>query len=103
MLKTLKAGMEPSERGRSLGARELVHLAIAWRQPDEGIWEGRVWRQPLAHSKIMAWVAFDRAAKESETESFADSPNRWRDIADEIHAEICDRGFDPALNSFAQA
>ena len=103
MFQTLKAGMEPSERGRSLRPVVLEYLATAWRQPDEGIWEVRGGRQHFVHSKIMAWVAFDRAAKESETESFADSPNRWRDIADEIHAEICDRGFDPDLNSFVQA
>ncbi|MGA8320111.1 MAG: glycoside hydrolase family 15 protein [Xanthobacteraceae bacterium] len=103
MFQTLKAGMEPSERGRSVRPVVLEYLATAWRQPDEGIWEVRGGRQHFVHSKIMAWVAFDRAAKESETQIFGDSPNRWRDIADEIHAEICDRGFDPDLNSFVQA
>jgi GH15 family glucan-1,4-alpha-glucosidase len=51
----------------------------------------------------MAWVAFDRAANSIATAGFDESERRWREIADEIHAEICERGFDPDLNSFVQA
>jgi GH15 family glucan-1,4-alpha-glucosidase len=51
----------------------------------------------------MAWVAFDRAANEDAARVFGDSQQRWRDIADEIHAEVCERGFDRELNSFVQA
>jgi GH15 family glucan-1,4-alpha-glucosidase len=51
----------------------------------------------------MAWVAFDRAANEPEAQAFNESGRRWREIADEIHAEICERGFDSDLNSFVQA
>ena len=51
----------------------------------------------------MAWVAFDRAADEWKPQAFDDSGRRWREIADEIHAEVCDRGFDRDLNSFVQA
>ena len=55
------------------------------------------------HSKVMAWVAFDRAAHELEAQAFNEPGQRWREIADEIHAEVCERGFDRDLNSFVQA
>ena len=60
-------------------------------------------RQHFVHSKVMSWVAFDRAANELEVRTFAESGQRWREIADEIHAEVCERGFDSDLNSFVQA
>jgi GH15 family glucan-1,4-alpha-glucosidase len=97
----LKAGMPPSERTRSLRPVVLDYLTRAWREPDEGIWEVRGGRQHFVHSKVMAWVAFDRAAQDAH--AFDESGRRWRDIADEIHAEVCERGFDRELNSFVQA
>jgi GH15 family glucan-1,4-alpha-glucosidase len=60
-------------------------------------------RQHFVYSKVMAWVAFDRAASELEAQIYHESGQRWREIADEIHAEVCDRGFDRDLNSFVQA
>ena len=81
----------------------LNYLATAWRQPDEGIWEVRGGPQHFVHSKVMTWVAFDRAAKQLETHAFIEQGQRWREIADEIHAEICERGFDRDLGSFVQA
>jgi GH15 family glucan-1,4-alpha-glucosidase len=95
-----KAGMPPSERGEALRPIVLEHLATAWRQPDEGIWETRGGRQHFVHSKVMVWVAFDRAANELHG---TESARRWRSIADEIHAEVCECGFDRYLNSFVQA
>jgi GH15 family glucan-1,4-alpha-glucosidase len=103
MFQARKAGMAPSERGRALRPVILDYLASAWRQPDEGIWEVRGGRQHFVHSKVMAWVAFDRAANPLGTQAFSDSEQRWREIAGEIHAEVCERGFDPDLNSFVQA
>jgi len=103
MFQALKAGMAPSERGRALRPVVLDYLAIAWRQPDEGIWEVRGGRQHFVHSKVMAWVAFDRAANELEARAFHESGQRWREIANEIHAEVCERGFDRDLDSFVQA
>jgi len=103
LFQTLKAGMQPSERGRALRPVVLDYLATAWRQPDEGIWEVRGGRQHFVHSKVMAWVAFDRAANELEAQTFNESQQRWRAIADEIHAEVCEQGFDRELNSFVQA
>jgi GH15 family glucan-1,4-alpha-glucosidase len=103
MLQTLKAGMMPSARGYALRPLVLDYLATAWREPDEGIWEVRGGRQHFVHSKVMAWVAFDRAADDLATQVFAETGGRWRKIADEIHAEICECGFDRDLNSFVQA
>jgi GH15 family glucan-1,4-alpha-glucosidase len=103
MSQTLKAGMQPPERARTLRPVVLEYLAGAWRQPDDGIWEVRGERQHFVHSKVMAWVAFDRASGELESRTFNDPAQRWRAIADEIHAEVCERGFDPDLDSFVQA
>ena len=103
LFQALKAGMPPSGRARSLGPIVLDYLARAWREPDEGIWEVRGGPQHFVHSKIMAWVAFDRAAHELNEAAFEDSARRWREIADEIHAEVCERGFDRDLDSFVQA
>ena len=96
-----KAGMKPSERVYAIRSVVLEHLAAAWRQPDEGIWEVRGQPQHFVHSKVMAWVAFDRAANDVDAE--VNSRQRWRTIANEIHAEICQHGFDSELNSFVQA
>ncbi len=103
LFQALKAGMQPTERNRALRSAVLDHLATVWRQPDEGIWEVRGGRQHFVHSKVMAWVAFDRAANDLAARAFRDPPERWRAIADEIHAEICTRGFDSELGSFVQA
>jgi GH15 family glucan-1,4-alpha-glucosidase len=103
MFHALKAGIPPSQRAQALRPVVLDYLATAWRQPDEGIWEVRGGRQHFVHSKVMAWVAFDRAASELEARAFHDSGRRWREIADEIHAQVCERGFDATLNSFVQA
>jgi GH15 family glucan-1,4-alpha-glucosidase len=103
MFQTFKAGLEPSERQRALRSVVLDYLATAWREPDEGIWEVRGGRQHFVYSKVMAWVTFDRAGSDLEAQRFAESGRRWREIADEIHAEVCERGFDRDLNSFVQA
>ena len=103
LFQSLKAGMEPPERARTLRPLVLEYLEEAWRQPDEGIWEVRGGPQHFVHSKVMAWVAFDRAANDLSAQTFHDSGQRWREIAAEIHAQVCERGFDRNLNSFVQA
>ena len=103
LFQAIKAGMRPAERSRALHPVILEHLQSAWREPDEGIWEVRGGGQHFVHSKVMAWVAFDRAAHELSVSAYDESTPRWRAIADEIHAEICARGFDPGLDSFVQA
>jgi len=101
MFQAFKGGMKPSARALELRPVMLDYLAKAWRQPDEGIWEVRGGPQHFVHSKVMAWVAFDRAA--SDVRGSGEAATRWRAIADEIHAEVCERGFDRELGSFVQA
>jgi GH15 family glucan-1,4-alpha-glucosidase len=101
MFQALKGGMKRSKRDYATRLAVFEHLTSAWREPDEGIWEVRGGPQHFVHSKVMAWVAFDRAASDEEAE--ADLRQHWREIANEIHAEICQRGFDSELNSFVQA
>lgn len=97
------AGIAISERGRAMRPLILEYLAKAWREPDEGIWEVRSGRQHFVHSKVMAWVAFDRSALALAVAGSSEEAGRWRAVADEIHAEVCERGFDGELNSFVQA
>lgn len=79
------------------------HLERVWREPDEGIWEVRGGRQHFTFSKVMAWVAFDRAIASVEKGHGTGPVERWRDLRAEIHAEIWERGFDASRNSFVQA
>ncbi len=83
----------------------LLHfLETAWKEPDEGIWEVRGVRRPFVHSKVMAWVAFDRAIR--SVERFGLSTDRldpWRAARKAIHEEVCEKGFDTGLNSFVQS
>src|SRR6185437_8143261 len=102
MFQAYKAGMQPTERGRGLRSVILDYLATAWRQSDTGIWEVRGGPQHFVHSKVMAWVAFDRAAHGLAAEGSSEAARRCRAVADEIHAEVCERGFDPDLDSFVQ-
>ncbi|HEY1384933.1 MAG TPA: glycoside hydrolase family 15 protein [Dongiaceae bacterium] len=80
------------------------HLEKAWREPDEGIWETRGGRRHFTFSKVMCWVAFDRAVKSLE-KSGGDEEllERWRGIREEIHADVCRNGYDATQNSFTQS
>ncbi len=95
-----KGGLPPAPRRREIRNALLDHLEIAWRNPDEGIWEIRGTPQHFVHSKAMAWVAFDRAAKGSAD---AADRRRWKKIAAEIHAEVCRNGVDRTRGCFVQA
>lgn len=81
----------------------LGHLEKIWREPDEGIWEVRGGRRNFTHSKVMAWVAFDRAIKSSEQFSLKGPVDRWRAIRQEIHDDVCRQGFDSGRNTFVQS
>jgi len=80
----------------------MEFLETGWREPDDGIWEVRGPRRHFTHSKVMAWVAIDRAIKTVE-EYGVDGPlDRWKVIRKEIHDEVCDRGFNAARGCFTQ-
>ena len=87
-----------------VNAKSLVEfLEEAWRQPDEGIWEVRGPRRHFTHSKVMAWVAMDRAVKATEKFRLEGPADRWKQVRDAIHAEVCEKGFDAELGSFVQS
>jgi GH15 family glucan-1,4-alpha-glucosidase len=86
-----------------IGRALLDHLETSWEEPDEGIWEVRGPRRHFTHSKMMAWVAMDRAVKSVEQGWVPDpQTEKWRNLRDRIHAEVCNNGFDTELNSFVQ-
>ena len=80
----------------------LVHLEKIWREPDHGIWEKRGAARAYTHSRMMCWVAFDRAVKSCEHFELEGPVERWRAVRDEIHADICANGFDRTRNTFVQ-
>ncbi len=86
----------------SLQLAILEFLESAWQQPDEGIWEVRGGRKDFTHSKVMAWVAFDRAVRGVEEFGLEGPVDKWRARRDEVHREVLDEGFDPDRNTFTQ-
>lgn len=96
-----EAGME-SMGSEGVGQSLLKFLHKGWKQPDEGIWEVRGPRRHFVHSKVMAWVAMDRAVQSVERGWFSGDVDGWKATREEIHREVCERGFDPDLNSFVQ-
>ena len=92
-----------TESGWDVQREFLRHLEEIWREPDQGIWEVRGDRQHFTYSKAMAWVAFNRAIKSVEKFGLDGPVDKWRDIANQIHAEVCARGFDRELGSFVQS
>ncbi|HVY25723.1 MAG TPA: glycoside hydrolase family 15 protein [Polyangiaceae bacterium] len=84
--------------------RSLVErLEEIWQEPDEGIWEIRGPRRHFTHSKVMAWVAFDRAVKGIEEHGFDGPVARWRKCRDDIHRLVCERGYDARRGTFTQS
>jgi len=83
-------GLPPNKHGDAVGTVLLKHLAKTWDQPDEGIWEVRGPRQHFTHSKVMAWVAFDRVVKVLDQRgNTGTATQRWRHVRDRIHADVC--------------
>jgi GH15 family glucan-1,4-alpha-glucosidase len=80
----------------------MEFLEKIWQKPDEGIWEVRGPRRDFTHSKVMAWVAADRTVKAIECFHLPGDAARWKKMRDQIHAEVCDRGFNRQVNSFVQ-
>lgn len=103
LMQASKGGLARHPRGEKIGDVLMPFLERVWRDPDEGIWEVRAERQHFTYSKVMAWVAFDRVSLMAEEAGDRQGSLRWRQVADEIHAEVCAKAFDPALNSFVQA
>jgi GH15 family glucan-1,4-alpha-glucosidase len=81
----------------------LEHVAEIWDQPDHGIWERRGDGRHYVFSKVMTWVAFDRAIKSAKRFGFKAPVAQWRTLRDIIHHDVCEKGFDPRLNSFVES
>jgi len=96
-------GLAIEQPAWSLQKTLLRYLERAWRRPDEGIWEIRGERQHFVHSKVMAWVAFDRAVRSVEQQDVDGPVDRWRALRDEIHADVCEHGWNEELGSFTQS
>jgi GH15 family glucan-1,4-alpha-glucosidase len=96
-------GLGQSAEGWALQRALLDYLERVWNEPDEGIWEVRGPRQHFTHSKVMAWVAFDRAIRSAEEFALAAPLERWRALRGKIHDDVCRNGFDPELGAFVQA
>jgi len=97
------AGLPADRSIWSLQRSLLDFLESNWQRKDEGLWEVRGPRRHFTHSKVLCWVAFDRAVAAVEQLGLEGPVDRWRAIRDEIHAEVCERGFDPARNTFTQS
>ena len=95
-------GLQDMGAGWAFQLALLEHLETVWRLPDEGIWEMRSGRQHFTHSKVMAWVAFDRGVKAIEAFGVEGPVDRWRQIRAEIHEEVCRRSFNASLGAFTQ-
>ncbi len=81
----------------------VQHLERIWEQPDEGIWETRGGRQHFTYSKVMSWVALDRSIKAVEDLGLVGPVERWREVRQKIHADICNNAFDSKRGTFVQS
>lgn len=101
MAQARAGGLPASPRGTELRAVFMRHLEKNWCLPDEGIWEIRGQSQHFVHSKVMTWVAFDRASRASD--STAAQKAHWKKVARKIHADVCKNGMDKKRGCFVQA
>ena len=95
-------GLDPDGDSWSVQRNILDYLETGWHQPDEGIWEVRGPRRHFTHSKVMAWMAFDRAIQDLEKFHLEGPLDRWKQVRAAIHDEVCAKGFDSSQNSFVQ-
>src|SRR4051794_2840799 len=80
----------------------IEYVETIWRRPDDGIWEARGPQRHYTYSKVMAWVVFDRAVRFAERFELEAPLDRWKRIRDDIHAEVCERGYDRERRTFTQ-
>ena len=96
-------GVDEDPNAWALQTAILEFLESGWQEPDEGIWEVRGGRRDFVHSKVMAWVAFDRAVRAVERFGLDGPVDRWRQCRDDVHREVVERGFDAERNTFTQS
>ena len=98
-----RSGLESESAAWALQREMIEYMETCWDQPDEGMWEIRGPAQQFTHSKVMAWVALDRAVRGAEEMGLDGPLDRWRALRQQIHAEVCEKGFDRQRNTFVQA
>ncbi|SCK53082.1 Glucoamylase (glucan-1,4-alpha-glucosidase), GH15 family [Streptomyces sp. WMMB 322] len=96
-------GLSRNDYASLLQLKLIGYLEDHWDEPDEGIWEVRGPRRHFVHSKVMAWVAVDRTVKLIESGDVDGPLERWRDLRDEIHRNVCEKGYDKERNTFTQS
>ncbi|MFD8387077.1 glycoside hydrolase family 15 protein [Streptomyces sp. NPDC059679] len=96
-------GLARNDYASILQLKLIRYLEEHWDEPDEGIWEVRGPRRHFVHSKVMAWVAVDRTVKLIESGDVDGPLERWRELRDEIHRDVCEKGYDPERNTFTQS
>ena len=95
-------GIDPSEDAWRVQLAVMGFLESQWTEPDEGIWEMRGPQRHFTHSKVMAWVAADRAVKDVELYGLPGDVDRWRGLRDKIHQQVCVEGYSQKLGAFVQ-
>jgi GH15 family glucan-1,4-alpha-glucosidase len=98
-----EGGIEAEGAAWRLQVALMGYLESAWEEPDEGIWEVRGKRRPFVHSKVMAWVAFDRAVRMVDHHGQEGPVDRWRALRAAVHREVCERGYDAERKTFTQS
>ncbi|MFD4834058.1 glycoside hydrolase family 15 protein [Streptomyces sp. SID4919] len=96
-------GLARNDYASLLQLRLIGYLEKHWTEPDEGIWEVRGPRRHFVHSKVMAWVAVDRTIKLIESGDAEGPLERWRQMRDDIHRDVCEKGYDKERNTFTQS
>jgi GH15 family glucan-1,4-alpha-glucosidase len=97
-----RGGLGALDASFDLQRAMLDHLAEIWREPDDGIWEVRGGRQHFTYSKVMAWVAFDRAVKGAEEFGLEGPVDQWKTLRQQIHDDICQNAFNAKVGAFTQ-
>ena len=98
-----RGGLSPSDDSWQLQKALVRHLETVWEAPDHGIWEMRGDPQHFTYSKVMAWVALDRAIKTAQEFQHDGDIARWRALRDHIHADVCEKAYDPGLECFVMS
>jgi GH15 family glucan-1,4-alpha-glucosidase len=98
-----KSASSVPEQSAAIERDWISNLEKIWMQPDDGIWEVRGGRQQFTHSKVMAWVAVDRAIKDFERFKLAAPLDHWRSLRDKIHEDVCRHGFNASVGTFVQS
>src|SRR5262249_36543902 len=103
-----RLGLPTRPQGERAAKEVLAFLEDAWQRPDDGIWEVRGGRRHFTHSKVMAWVAFDRVVRSIQEFGFGGDEGKkmlphLEALRERVHAEVCDRGFNPRVGAFTQS